>query len=119
MPSHGNLTHWAEQGVLLLNTTLTVRRGAAFSHRDLGWSTFTDAVIKYVAAKDAPVVYLLWGTPARRKAALIRNPKQAILEAPHPSPLSAYRGFFGCRHFSRANAFLREQGSEEIDWEIR
>ena len=116
--SHGNLTKWAVQGVLLLNATLTVRRGAANSHRDLGWQTFTDNVISYVNKKDAPVVFLLWGSFAQSKSALLDNPKHLILKAPHPSPLSAYRGFFGCKHFSEANAFLQTNGVEPIDWKL-
>lgn len=116
--SHGDLTDWAKQGVLLLNTTLTVRRGAAHSHKGLGWETFTDAVISYIEEKDDPVVYLLWGRPAQEKERLLNNRHHWILKAPHPSPLSAYRGFFGCRHFSYANAFLTEHGKQAINWEI-
>ncbi len=116
--NHGNLTKWAKQGVLLLNAALTVRRGAANSHRNLGWQTFTDDVISYINKKDAPVVFLLWGSFAQGKAALLDNPKHLILKAPHPSPLSAYRGFFGCRHFSKANAFLEDNGIEPIDWRL-
>lgn len=116
--SHGDLTKWAKQGVLLLNATLTVRRGAANSHRDLGWQIFTDDVISYINQKDAPVVFLLWGSFAQSKATLLNNPKHLILKAPHPSPLSAYKGFFGCRHFSQTNAFLEKNGLEPIDWRI-
>ena len=116
--SHGDLTAWARQGVLLLNATLTVRRGAANSHSGLGWQTFTDAVIAHVNQKDASVVFLLWGSYAQGKATLLNNPKHLILKAPHPSPLSAYRGFFGCRHFSKTNTFLQENGVEPIDWTI-
>ncbi len=118
IPHSGDLTKWAEQGVLLLNTVLTVRAHQAFSHRDIGWQEFTDAAIRAVNEIDRPVVYLLWGSPAQRKAAMLNNPKHLILKAPHPSPLSAYRGFFGCRHFSRANEFLKEHGETPIDWQI-
>ena len=112
----GELLPWVEQGVLLLNTTLTVRSGEAASHQGLGWETFTDAVIQLVSQRCAHVVFLLWGTPARRKAAMIDATHHCILEAPHPSPLSAHRGFFGCRHFSRANAYLQQQGLAPIQW---
>ena len=105
-----------EQGVLLLNTTLTVRSGEAASHQGLGWETFTDAVIQLVSQRCDHVVFLLWGSPARRKAAMIDATRHCILEAPHPSPLSAHRGFFGCRHFSRANAYLQQQGLAPIQW---
>ncbi len=117
-PSHGELTDWTRQGVLLLNTILSVRAHAPMSHASLGWQTFTDAVISRLNERERPIVFLLWGSPARAKKALITNPRHLILEAPHPSPLSAHRGFFGCRHFSRCNAFLREQGMTEIDWQI-
>jgi uracil-DNA glycosylase len=115
---HGTLTHWAEQGVLLLNTVLTVRAGAANSHKNKGWERFTDRIISLLDQKETPVVFLLWGNPAKAKAKLIQNPKHLILTAPHPSPLSAYHGFFGCKHFSKTNQFLREQGLREIDWGI-
>lgn len=118
IPNNGYLEKWARQGVLLLNTVLTVRAHAANSHQGKGWEIFTDAVINAVNAQDRPIVYLLWGTPARRKAPMLTNPKHLILEAPHPSPLSAYRGFFGCRHFSACNRFLEEHGSDPIDWQI-
>lgn len=118
IPNNGYLEKWARQGVLLLNTVLTVRAHAANSHQGKGWEIFTDAVINAVNAQDRPIVYLLWGTPARRKSPMLTNPKHLILEAPHPSPLSAYRGFFGCRHFSACNRFLEEHGSEPIDWQI-
>ncbi|MBO4289648.1 MAG: uracil-DNA glycosylase [Lachnospiraceae bacterium] len=118
VPNNGNLVKWAEQGVLLLNTVLTVRAHRANSHRGIGWEEFTDAAIKAVAAQDRPVVYMLWGRPAGEKAVLLNNPKQLVLKAPHPSPLSASRGFFGCRHFSKANQFLQEHGIEPIDWQI-
>lgn len=117
-PSHGELTQWAKQGVLLLNNALTVRRGQANSHRGKGWEKFTDAVIKKVNQKSEPVVYLLWGANAREKTKLINNPNHLILTAAHPSPLSAFNGFFGCRHFSKANSFLRENNISEIDWSI-
>lgn len=117
-PSHGELTYWAKQGVLLLNNALTVRRGQANSHRGKGWEQFTDAVITKVNQKDSPVVYLLWGANAREKTRLINNPKHLILTAAHPSPLSAYNGFFGCKHFSKCNNFLQQQGVEPIDWSI-
>lgn len=118
IPSHGELTDWTGQGVLLLNTVLSVRAHAPMSHAGLGWQTFTDAVIARLNEREQPIVFLLWGSPARAKKTLITNPRHLILEAPHPSPLSAHRGFFGCRHFSKCNAFLREQGMPEIDWQI-
>lgn len=118
IPNNGYLEKWARQGVLLLNTVLTVRAHQANSHQNKGWEIFTDAVINAVNAQDRPIVYLLWGTPARRKAAMLTNPRHLILEAPHPSPLSAYRGFFGCRHFSKCNRFLEEHGIAPIDWQI-
>lgn len=107
-----------QEGVLLLNTVLTVRAHQANSHQGHGWEQFTDAVIQAVNAQDRPIVYMLWGAPARRKKAMLTNPKHLILEAPHPSPLSAYRGFFGCKHFSKANEFLKANGVEPIDWQI-
>ncbi len=118
VPNNGYLEKWAKQGVLMLNTILTVRAHQAFSHKDLGWQEFTDAVIRILNEQDRPIVYLLWGAPAGRKAEMLNNPKHLILKAPHPSPLSAYRGFFGCQHFSKANAFLVENGLEPIDWQI-
>lgn len=118
IPDHGCLTPWAEQGVLLLNAVLTVRAHAAASHRGKGWEEFTDAIIREVNKVDHPVVFLLWGSFARSKAAMLDNPKHLVLEAPHPSPLSAYRGFFGCRHFSKANAFLTEHGAEPVNWAL-
>lgn len=117
-PSHGELTKWANQGVLLLNNALTVRSGAANSHRGKGWEQFTDAVIQKVNQKPEPVVYLLWGANAREKTKLINNPNHLILTAAHPSPLSASNGFFGCKHFSKANEFLKKNGVEEIDWSL-
>lgn len=118
IPNNGYLKKWADQGVLLLNTVLTVRAHQAGSHQGKGWEQFTDAIIEAVNAKDSPVVYLLWGKPAQSKIPMLTNPKHLILKAPHPSPLSAYRGFFGCRHFSQANAFLEKNGIEPIDWQI-
>ena len=118
VPDNGCLEKWAEQGVLLLNTVLTVRAHMANSHRMLGWETFTDAVIKILNDAERPIVYLLWGRPARKKAEMLNNPLQLVLEAAHPSPLSAYNGFFGCRHFSRANEFLVSHGLAPIDWQI-
>jgi uracil-DNA glycosylase len=116
---HGDLTAWAQQGVLLLNAVLTVRAHAAFSHCGKGWETFTDAVIGKVNDGGSPSVFLLWGAAARKKAALVTNPIHLVLQAAHPSPLSAYQGFFGCRHFSRANEFLTEHGLPPIDWTIK
>ena len=116
---NGDLTPWAKQGVLLLNTVLTVRAGQANSHRGMGWERFTDQVIRLLDARKEPVVFLLWGANARSKTALIRNPAHRVLTCAHPSPLSAGNGFFGCRHFSRANALLREWGQPPIDWRIR
>ena len=118
IPSHGNLEAWAKQGVLLLNAVLTVRAHQAASHRQIGWETFTDAVIEAVNRQDRPIVEILWGSFARSKKPLLTNPKHLILEAPHPSPLSASRGFFGSRPFSKTNAFLSEHGVEPIRWEI-
>lgn len=116
-PVHGFLEHWARQGVLLLNTVLTVEMGQAASHRGKGWERFTDAVIARVNTLQQPVVFLLWGSHARQKAAAIAE-RHLVLTAPHPSPLSAHNGFFGCRHFSRANAFLHEHGLAPIDWAL-
>ncbi len=118
IPNNGYLKKWAEQGVLMLNTVLTVRAHQAGSHQGKGWEQCTDAIIQAVNAQDRPVVYLLWGKPAQSKIPMLTNPKHLILKAPHPSPLSAYRGFFGCRHFSQTNAFLKENGVEPIDWQI-
>ena len=118
IPNNGYLKKWADQGVLLLNTVLTVRAHQANSHQGHGWEQFTDAVIQAVNAQDRPIVYMLCGAPARRKKAMLTNPKHLILEAPHPSPLSAYRGFLGCKHFSKANEFLKASGVEPIDWQI-
>lgn len=118
IPNNGYLEKWARQGVMLLNTVLTVRAHQANSHRGIGWEEFTDAAIRVLNEQDHPIVFLLWGKPAQMKKSLLHNPKHLILEAPHPSPLSAYRGFFGCRHFSQANAFLEKNGLEPIDWQI-
>lgn len=118
IPSHGYLTKWASQGVLMLNTVLTVRAHQANSHRGIGWEEFTDAAIRVLNAQDRPIVFILWGRPAQMKKRMLDNPKHLILEAPHPSPLSSYRGFFGSKPFSKTNQFLREHGVEEIDWQI-
>ena len=118
IPDNGCLEKWAKQGVLLLNTVLTVRAHSAGSHRGHGWEQFTDAAIRALAAKDEPVVFLLWGRPAQEKRGMITNPRHLVLTAPHPSPLSAYRGFFGCRHFSKTNTYLEENGVSPIDWQI-
>ena len=112
----GHLLPWAEQGVLLLNTTLTVRAGMAASHQGLGWETFTDAIIETINRCGDHVVFLLWGSPARRKGSMIDRTRHLVLEAPHPSPLSAHRGFFGCRHFSQTNAYLTQWGKAPIRW---
>lgn len=117
-PSHGELTFLAKQGILMLNTVLTVRRGQAASHRGHGWEAFTDRVISELNNKKTPVVFLLWGIPAAQKAQIITNPAHLKLEAPHPSPLSAHRGFFGCRHFSKSNDFLIKNNIEPINWQI-
>ena len=118
IPNNGYLMKWAEQGVFLLNTILTVRAHQAASHRGIGWERFTDAAIRVLNAQERPIVFLLWGRPAGEKRALLNNPLHLVLQAPHPSPLSAYRGFFGCRHFSRCNDFLRSHGAAPIDWQI-
>ena len=115
---HGCLEHWAQQGVLLLNSVLTVQMGQAASHQGKGWERFTDAVIRLVNAKAEPVVFMLWGAYAQRKAAFVDASKHLVLKAPHPSPLSAHNGFLGCRHFSKANAFLQEKGFPPIDWRL-
>lgn len=118
VPSHGELVKWAEQGVLLLNAVLTVRAGEANSHKGMGWENFTDRVISLLNERSEPMVFLLWGANARQKKALITNPAHAVFETAHPSPLSAYNGFFGCKHFSRANEFLEMNGKEAIDWSL-
>ncbi|WP_346355509.1 uracil-DNA glycosylase [Azotosporobacter soli] len=114
--TNGYLKKWAEQGVLLLNTVLTVRAHQAHSHKNKGWEKFTDAVIRKINEQDRPIVILLWGNPAQKKKAMLTNPKHLVLTAPHPSPLSAYRGFFGSKPFSQANAFLAANGVEGVDW---
>ncbi|MBP5253070.1 MAG: uracil-DNA glycosylase, partial [Lachnospiraceae bacterium] len=119
IPQSGDLTYWAEQGVLLLNSLLTVRAHQAFSHKGMGWEQFTDAAIKAVAAQDRPIVYILWGSAARSKKVFITNPKHLVIESAHPSPLSAYRGFFGSRPFSKCNDYLSANGITPIDWQIR
>lgn len=118
IPNHGCLTKWAKQGVLMLNTVLTVRAHQANSHRGIGWEEFTDAAITVLNAQDRPMVFILWGSPAQKKARMLSNPNHKILMAPHPSPLSAYRGFFGSRPFSQTNAFLEAHSLEPIDWQI-
>ncbi len=117
-PAHGFLEHWARQGVLLLNSVLTVEMGIAASHRDRGWERFTDAVIRAVNAKQDPVVFMLWGTYAQKKASFVDTSRHLVLKAAHPSPLSAHNGFLGCRHFSKANAFLESRGLAPIDWAL-
>ncbi|SNY96258.1 uracil-DNA glycosylase [Halomonas sp. hl-4] len=116
--SHGHLEAWAKQGVLLLNTSLTVERGNAASHRGKGWEPFTDRAIETVSAHALPSVFLLWGSHARQKKTLIDTQRHLVLEAPHPSPLSAHRGFFGTRHFSQANRFLVEHGRAPVEWQL-
>ena len=118
IPNNGYLEKWARQGVLMLNTVLTVRAHQANSHRGIGWEQFTDAAIRVLAQQDRPMVFLLWGKPAQAKKAMITNPLHLVLEAPHPSPLSAYRGFFGCRAFSQTNQYLERHGLTPIDWQI-
>lgn len=118
IPNNGYLVKWAKQGVLMLNTVLTVRAHQANSHQGQGWEQFTDAIIHAVDAQDRPIVSMLWGKPAQSKSSMLKNPNHLVLKAPHPSPLSAYRGFFGCRHFSQANEFLASHGVEPIDWQI-
>ncbi len=118
IPNNGYLEKWAKQGVLLLNTVLTVRAHQANSHRGIGWEEFTDAAIRILNKEDRPIVFILWGRPAQQKKAMLDNPRHLILEAPHPSPLSAYRGFFGSRPFSKTNDFLMAHGITPIDWQI-
>lgn len=118
MPNNGYLVPWARQGVLLLNTSLTVIANIANSHRNKGWEIFTDKIIQLLNEKETPVVFLLWGNNAKEKVKYITNPIHLVLKAAHPSPLSASRGFFGCRHFSKANKFLKEHGLDEVDWQI-
>lgn len=118
IPNNGYLKKWADQGVLLLNTVLTVRAHNANSHAGRGWEIFTDKVIETLNNSDQPLVFLLWGKPAQSKIKLLNNPKHLILTAPHPSPLSSYRGFFGCKHFSKVNKYLEENKLTPIDWQI-
>ena len=118
IPDHGNLTKWAEQGVFLLNASLTVRAGEPMSHSKIGWATFTDAVIKTISSKKKNVVFLLWGKFAQEKRVLIDESKHCILRSVHPSPLSAYGGFFGCKHFSKTNEYLVSKGIDPIDWSL-
>jgi uracil-DNA glycosylase len=117
IPAHGYLKKWSDKGVLLLNTVLTVREGEAHSHKKLGWETFTDAVIKKLSEREQPIVFVLWGKPAQEKKRLILD-HHYVVEAPHPSPLSAHRGFFGSRPFSKVNEWLKTNGQSEIDWKI-
>jgi uracil-DNA glycosylase len=117
-PRHGFLEHWAQQGVLLLNSVLTVEMAKAASHQGKGWERFTDAVIRLVNAKEEPVVFLLWGAYAQKKAAFVDTSRHLVLKAAHPSPLSAHNGFLGCRHFSKCNAFLESKGLPPIDWSL-
>lgn len=119
IPPHGELTSWANEGVLLLNTVLTVRAGQPNSHRPLGWEIFTDKIISLLNDAEHPIVFLLWGANAKAKRALLTNTEHAVLTAAHPSPLSAYNGFFGCKHFSKANDFLIGKGCEPINWQIK
>ena len=118
IPDHGCLTKWAEQGVLLLNTVLTVRAHQANSHRGIGWEEFTDAAIMALNSQERPIVFILWGREARSKKSLITSGRHLVIESAHPSPLSAYYGFFGSRPFSRANSFLEENGVQPIDWRV-
>ncbi len=117
-PAHGELVKWAKEGVLMLNAVLTVRAGEANSHKGMGWEHFTDKVIKLLNEREKPIVFILWGGNARRKKELITNPRHKVLEAAHPSPLSAYNGFFGCRHFSKTNEILKQMGQTPIDWSL-
>lgn len=117
-PGHGSLLHWAEQGVLLLNAVLTVRRGQPNSHKGIGWETFTDAIMQKLNERPVPMVFMLWGSHAQQKGAFIDDKRHLVIRSPHPSPFSAHRGFLGSRPFSRANAFLESHGLEPIDWTI-
>lgn len=117
-PNHGELTYWAKQGVLLLNAVLTVRAGQANSHKDIGWEVFTDRVIELLNEREKPIVFLLWGANAKKKAQKVTNPKHKILTCAHPSPLSAYNGFWDCGHFKECNEFLKAIGETPIDWQI-
>ena len=118
IPSHGCLIEWAQRGVLLLNAVLSVREGQPNSHKGQGWEQLTDSIIRHLNAREEPMVFLLWGANARQKLPLIQSMNHLVLTAPHPSPLSAYQGFFGCRHFSKANQFLQQAGIAPIDWQI-
>jgi uracil-DNA glycosylase len=118
IPSHGNLQQWAEQGVLLLNTVLTVEQGNAHSHAKIGWESFTDKVIQQLNEQRRGLIFLLWGAHAQKKGKIINLDKHKVLSAPHPSPLSAHRGFLGCQHFSKANILLAEQSIQPIDWQV-
>ncbi|MCK5658697.1 MAG: uracil-DNA glycosylase [Alphaproteobacteria bacterium] len=118
IPRHGDLTHWARQGVLLINATLTVRQASAGSHQGKGWEEFTDTVIREINDRLTHVVFMLWGAYAQKKGAFINSEKHLILTAPHPSPLSAHRGFMGCGHFLKANKYLKQHGHSPVDWEI-
>ena len=117
-PKHGSLTHWAEQGVLLLNAVLTVEAGRAASHQGVGWERFTDQIVKILNEQKSGLVFILWGSYAQKKGAMIDRRKHLVLQSPHPSPLSASRGFFGNRHFSQTNAYLASQGKTAIDWQL-
>lgn len=119
IPQHGELTYWAEQGVLMMNTVLTVRESQPNSHKGMGWEIFTDNVISLLNLRPEPMVFLLWGANARAKKKIITNPNHLVLESAHPSPLSAYNGFFGNNHFKKANEFLKSKGLIEIDWQIK
>ncbi len=119
IPDHGELTYWAEQGVLMLNTVLTVRESQPNSHKGMGWEVFTDNIISLLNQRPEPMVFLLWGANARAKNKIITNPNHLVLESAHPSPLSAYNGFFGNNHFKKANEFLKSKGRPEIDWQIK
>lgn len=118
MPTHGNLEAWADRGVLLLNATMTVEQGAAGAHQNQGWERFTDAAIEHLSREREGLVFLLWGSYAQKKGRIIDRDRHLVLEAPHPSPLSAHRGFIGCGHFSKANEYLVRQGREPIDWSL-
>ena len=118
IPNNGYLVKWAKQGVLLLNNVLTVRAHQANSHKDKGWEEFTDSIIRILNKREKPIVFMFWGACAKSKEALVTNPNHFILKSVHPSPLSAYRGFFGCKHFSKANEFLKLHNEEPVDWQI-
>ena len=118
IPTHGELTYWAQQGVLMMNTVLTVRESRPNSHKGMGWEIFTDNVISLLNQRPEPMVFLLWGANARAKTKIITNPNHLVLQSAHPSPLSAYNGFFGNGHFKKANEFLKSRGMTEIDWRI-